>query len=108
MIDGKTVLDFEEEVNRLENGMVLNWLELNALANSFHNVWGIQIIGCKDMKFLRRYKTDQEMYETIEVSIVLVDSFFWEMFSKDADLISVLAEKFKNLKFQFLDSDFEK
>lgn len=55
---------------------------------------------------MRRYESDQEMYETCDIVIEMVDSGYCEVFSKDKDLINRLAAKFKDIKF--LESDFEK
>ena len=53
---------------------------------------------------MRRYNNDQEMYETCDIVIEMVDCGYWEIFSKDEQLINRLAAKFKET--QFLESDF--
>ena len=51
-------------------------------------------------------ENDQERYETCDICIDMIDSSYWEIFSKDIALINRLAEKFKEIKF--LETDFEK
>jgi hypothetical protein len=64
------------------------------------------IIGCIDAQKIHWYENCQEMYETCDIVIEMVDSGYWEVFSKDFTLIDRLAAKFKDTKF--LASDFEK
>ena len=46
------------------------------------------------------------MYETCDFVIEMIDSGYWEVFSKDKTLIDKLAKKFKDT--QFLEPDFQK
>jgi hypothetical protein len=104
--DGRPIMDFEEEVRKSEKGMPVKWNELNELTASFSDVWDITILGCKDEKLILRYKNDQEMYESCDIVIELIDSSYWEIFSKDINLINRLAAKFEETIL--LDSDFIK
>lgn len=98
--------DLEKEIYESENGFFINWDDLNTLGRKFHQIIWITVIGCKNEKLLRRYENDQEMYETCDFVIVMFDSSFWEVFSKDASSINRLAEKFKDIKL--LETDFVK
>jgi hypothetical protein len=104
--DGKPIMVFDEEIRKAKKGLLLNWNELNELSNCFSDVWDIVIIGCKDEKLISRYTNYQTMYETCDIVIEMVDSSYWEIFSKDPDLINKLSLKFKDIKF--LESDFVK
>ena len=64
------------------------------------------MIGCNNNKLLHHYETDKEMYETCDIVIEMIDSGYWEVFSKDKTLIDKLAKKFKDT--QFLEPDFQK
>jgi hypothetical protein len=104
--NGKPIMVFEEEVNKSEKGLLLSWKELNESVKQFSDIWDISIVGCKDEEMISRYKIDKEMYETCDIVIEMIDSGYWEVFSKDINLIDKLAKKFKDIKF--LESDFEK
>jgi hypothetical protein len=104
--NGKSIVTFAEDIRKDERGFPLTWDELKELIKCFYDVWDITIIGCKDPLLIRKYDTDQEMYETCDIVIEMIDSGYWEVFSKDINLIDKLARKFKNIKF--LESDFEK
>jgi len=61
------------------------------------------IIGCKNRVLLKKYEDDADMYRTCDVVIQMIDSSYWEVFSKDTQWIDKLASKFK--KIEFLDPD---
>lgn len=102
----KIPLISEKSINKSENGFNIKWEDLNFIANCFFQIKDIVILGDKNIKLLRRHENDQEMYEACGVFIEMVDCSFWEVFSKDEDLIYRLAAKFK--KIEFLESDFVK
>ncbi|MBI5346279.1 MAG: hypothetical protein HZB76_03975 [Chlamydiae bacterium] len=104
--EGRSIPIFEKQIYDSEKGLFITWNELNLLSGKFHQVIDIILIGCKDKNLLRRYDNDQEMYETCDIVIEMFDSCYWEVFSKDKDLINRLAAKFKDIKF--LAPDFEK
>lgn len=94
----------EEKIDQLEKGMLIEWNELSSIKTNSSQIIDTIIIGCKEKKFLKRYKKDQEMYETCDIVINMFDSSYWEIFSKDESLINRLASKFKET--MFLESDF--
>ena len=104
--EGKSIPVFQKQIKIAEKGFRIEWAELNLLSRKFFEVVDIVLIGCKDETSLHRYDDDQNMYETCDTVIVMLNSCFWEVFSKDATLISQLAKKFKEIKF--LEPDFEK
>jgi hypothetical protein len=101
-----SIPEFEEKIRTSEKGFFINWRDLNALAIKFHQVIDIMLIGCKDKKALHRYDNDQERYETCNIVIDMIDSGYWEVFSKDEKFIDRLAAKFEDVKS--LTPDFEK
>lgn len=103
---GKTIPEFMHHINDSERGLLINWEDLNSLFNKFYEVIDLLLIGCKKERLLVRYENDQKMYETCDITIEMVDSSYWEVFSKDGDLLVRLARKFQQVKF--LTTDFEK
>lgn len=104
--EGKSIVEFSDLINESERGFFIEWDELNDLVKKFWQIIDMLIIGCHDAKLLKRYEDDQEMYETCDIVIEMDDSCFWEVFSKDEQIINNLASKFKKIKF--LESDYEK
>lgn len=101
--NGKTLPISEDEVNPTKNGLFISWDKLNEIASQFYQIYDMILIGCKDETALRRYENDQEMYETCDIVIVMFDSSYWEIFSKDERIILRLANKFNDIKL--LESD---
>jgi hypothetical protein len=96
--NGTSIPAFEEETNRSEKGLLINWKDLNLLAINLWDIFDSLIIGCRKQEMISRYTNDQEMYESCDIVIEMVDSSYWEVFSKDEDLINRLAAKFKEVK----------
>ena len=104
--DNISIPEFEKQIFESQNGVLISWDELYDIATKLEQIIDITIIGCNDLKLVRRYDTEEEMYETCDIVIEMVDGDCWEVFSKDENLINELAGKFKNT--QFLDIDFLK
>lgn len=101
---GISIVGFQNRLNKSERGLNIKWDELNILSHKFEEIEHIILIACKNKDQLHRYKEDQEMYETCDIVIEFFDSSFWEVFSKDEQLIKRLASKFK--KVEHIESDF--
>lgn len=95
-----------DQINKSEVGLTVGWNDLKNFTSDLFELEEVGVIGCKDEKLLKRYQDDRVMFETCDVSVVLVDSVYWEVFSKDESLILRLAGKFS--KHVLLDSDFLK
>lgn len=104
--EGKSIPIFEEQIKNAQKGLFISWNELNSLSYKFYDLMDILIIGCKDKSLVHRYESDREMYEMCDIVIEMIDSSYWEVFSKDNALIDRLAIKFNDIKF--LEPDFEK
>ena len=97
--EGLFLTEFSEKVNKSQNGVIISWEELNKLSDKFFQVWETLILGCRDVNLLIRYETDEEMYITCDIVIELIDRTFWQVYSKDQNLISRLEKKFQKIKF---------
>ena len=91
--EGILLSEFEQSVNQSERGLFISWDELNKVSLKFFDIYDVIILGCRNAELLRRYKRDQEKYETCDICIEMFDSCFWEVFSKDKSLIDRLAKK---------------
>ena len=102
---GQSYTDLVNKVKKSKTGLVVSWNELNEISRNFEQIIWLSLIGCKDNNNLHHYKSDKEMYETCDIVIEMIDSCYWEVFSKDVQLLARLASKFKNVKV--LESDFQ-
>lgn len=103
--EGRSNPFFSDQINKSKEGFRISWEDLNSLASKCEQVIDILVVGCKDKLLLQRYEDDQEMYEKCDIVIEMIDSTFWQVFSKDQQLISRLATRFK--KTEFLETNFQ-
>lgn len=104
--EGKSILELQEKINQSKNGFICTFDSLIEISKKIFQEINLTIISCKKKENLRRYKEDQDMYETCDIVIEMIDGGFWEVFAKDETLISRLATKFKEI--EFLKPDFER
>ena len=103
---GISLLSLKKHINYPKEGMFLSFASLKIIASYFFQEIEILIIASAHKNHLHRYIKDQEMYETCDLVIEMIDGGFWEVFSKDHDLIDRLEKKFKEterLEVDFLD-----
>ena len=97
--EGKSMPFFEEQINKSEKGLYISWEELKSLAKMFYQEIDLILIGNKNQQSLCRYQSETEMCENCDIVIQMIDSSYWEVFSKDKDVIEKLASNFKQIKF---------
>lgn len=95
----KSIPEFEKEISNSKIGLQLEWKELNVLSKKFYQIIDLTLIGCKDKQKLRRFTNTLEMYKNCDIVIEIIDSSYWEVYSKDEQLINRLAEKFEEIEF---------
>jgi hypothetical protein len=103
--EGRLVSELREEINHSPQGKEYIFTSLLELFKKVFQEIEVLIIGCKAKENLHRYKEDQEMYETCDIVIEMIDGGYWEVFSKNSALIDQLAQKYKEI--EFLSSDFQ-
>jgi hypothetical protein len=104
--EGKFIIELEKKINKQEKPYEIKWADLISFANKIYQEIDLIIIGCEDKNTLKKYEDEDEMYNVCDIAIQMLDSSYWEIFSKDLELITKLASKFKNIKL--LDPDFER
>lgn len=102
----KFLSEYQNRISKSKNGLRITWGELNLVGSKFSQIFETVILGCKKQESLCRYINDHEMYQSCDVVIELIDCAFWQVFSKDQELIKRLKEKFKET--ELLEPNFEK
>lgn len=97
--EGKSIPEFENQIRNSKNGVHINWENLVVLAKNFFQIKDITLLGCIRKDLLKRYETDDEMYETCDIVIEMFDYSYWEVYAKDKSLIERLIKKFKNVEW---------
>ncbi len=102
---GRFIIDLTKKVNSSEQGFPCTFESLLEYSKKIFQEIEVLIIGCESQENLHRYKDDQKMYETCSIVIEMIDGGFWEVFSKNANLIDKLSKKYKDI--EFLPPDFQ-
>lgn len=92
------VHEFEKQVNDSEQGVFIQWNDMYALSARYYQMYEAVFLGSEDVRKLKRYKEESEMWEACEMVIILIDCVFWEVYSKDSSIIKKLETAFKNVK----------
>lgn len=95
---GEFLENYRPQVNASPNGIIVSWQELLTLSDKFFQMFETIILGCKKQETLHRYQDDQEMYNSCDVVIELVDCAFWEVYAKKPKIIRRLQSKFKEIE----------
>lgn len=103
--EGRSIPVFQEQIRQSTRGFIINWNDLIILSKKFNQVIDIDLIGCQDIHLLKRYENNRSMYETCDIVIQMIDGCYWEIFSKDKNLIDSFAIKFDEI--ELIESDYE-
>jgi len=76
--DGKSIVALANEIHNSKRGIFINWNEINPLLDKTEQLFSIILIGSKDESSLHRYENFQNMYETCDFVIELINCSFWE------------------------------
>ena len=90
------VVSLEDEIKKREEGLIVDWSELQKLSLSLDQVIEILLIGDWDRSKLHKYGSDQELYNSCEMVMELIDSTYWEVDLKDESMRLNLLAHFKN------------
>lgn len=90
---------YKKEINDSEHGVLISWDDLCRLSNIFFQMFEVIVLGSKDATSLHRYVNEEEMQNTCDIVIYLIDCAFWEVYSKNQELIDTLKKKFKETEY---------
>lgn len=93
--EGKSMVDYADDINDSKNGLIIKWSDLVNLSKKFLQIFDIVIIGSKNKVNLRRYTTDEKMYKSCYYVIEMCDSSYWKIVSYENDFINRLKNKYK-------------
>ena len=104
--EGEIIMKLQTKTNNSQDGLPCTFESLIEVSKKVFQEIEILIIGCKNKVYCHRYKDDQEMYETCDITIEMIDGGYWEIFSKNIDWINYLASRYTEV--EFIDTDFQK
>ena len=90
-----TSKQFMQDAVKRENGYFISMDKLRQYSKNMYQLYDCQIIACKDKKNPKEYDTEEEMYATCDIVLELFDFPFWEIRSKDKNLLKKIAKTFE-------------
>lgn len=95
---GETIFQFEEKINKSQNGILYNFQELLNLSDNLSQLIEILIIGSREENKLIKYAEEIDMYNSCEYVIELIDGSYWEFSSYETESISKIKFSLKGVK----------
>ncbi len=95
--NGKSILDFESEINTAEKGKILSWNELKDISLRIRQVIFMTLIGTKDSALINRNSIENKNYDDVEIVVNVIDGYFWEIYIKDPLFFKKFKEIFAHL-----------
>jgi len=95
----KSMLNFEEDINKSKNGVLFNWDELKALSTKFEQVIEIVLIGSQLTSTLKRYQDDVEMFSACDYTIELIDSSYWIVHALERESLEQLKDGLPGVEY---------
>lgn len=97
--EGKSIVDLELEINKSKTATIVTWEELVRLSSQINQTIDIVVIGDKDLSNIRRYSTDEQMYNNCNYAIELIDSSYWIIHSNDDNFIENLFDRLQGVEY---------
>lgn len=92
------ILDLEENIKDLPQGLILSWQMLVLLVRKFDQVINTVIVGCQEVSQIPSLKPDIDLDAPCEIVLELIDSSVWRIYSKDERLLQHLQHEFTNVR----------
>ena len=77
------ILDLEENIKELPQGLILSWQMLFQLAQNFDQVINTVIVGCQETSKIPSLEPNVDLDKSCEIVLELIDSSVWRIYTKD-------------------------
>lgn len=92
------VLDLEENIRNLPQGLILSWQMLILLVEKFDQVINIIIVGCQEITKIPSLKPNSDLDTPCEIVLELIDSSVWRIYAKNPKLLQHLQQEFSSIR----------
>ncbi|MEI6428849.1 MAG: hypothetical protein WCO45_10780 [Pseudanabaena sp. ELA607] len=92
------ILDLEENIKYLPQGLILSLQMLVLLVRKFDQVINTVIVGCQEVSKIPALEPNLDLDEPCEIVLELIDSSVWRIYSKDKKLLQHLRHEFSNVR----------
>lgn len=94
-----SLVDIYREVNNSEVATVVAWEELIKLSSQINQTIDIVIIGDNDVANIIKYSTDEQMYNSCDYTLELIDSSYWIVHSNDDSFIEGVFDRLHGVEY---------
>ena len=92
------ILDLEENIKELPQGLILSWQMLVLLVRKFDQVINTVIVGCQEVSKVPVLQPDIDLDTPCDIVLEFIDSSVWRIYSKDERLLQHLQHEFSNVR----------
>ena len=92
------ILDLEENIRNLPQGLILSWQMLILLVEKFDQVINIIIVGCQEITKIPSLKPNSNLDTPCEIVLELIDSSLWRIYAKDQKILQRLQQEFTDIR----------
>ena len=92
------ILDLEENIRNLPQGLILSWQMLILLVEKFDQVINIIIVGCQEITKIPSLKPNSDLDTPCEIVLELIDSSLWRIYAKDQKILQRLQQEFSRIR----------
>jgi hypothetical protein len=99
---GKFLTEYQKKIDSSENGLRIEWDDLFRISSEFYQMFEVILIGSKTINLLHTYETESEMIRACDIVIELIDCAFWEIYTKNKNIIQNIETTFSKFKYKML------
>lgn len=85
ILNFSSVIDLENSINKSKNGLRISIDNLSEIDTSTYQILNLLLIADSNVENLRRFESDDDMYNECSIVIELVDGNYWEICTNNND-----------------------
>lgn len=97
----QSVVDFETAVNKSKKGIKMPLDDIQTIDSSTDQILNLLLLSDKNIKNIKRFKQDEEMYDKCSSVIELVDGAYWEICTDNNEFVDNIFQNLKEAKIFF-------
>jgi hypothetical protein len=88
--DGRNMLDLEDQIEALPNGLIVSWEALLDLAQSLHQVTNCLLAGVRDPSAVAQIRRERSPVGASDLVLEAIDSSLWSVYARDDRVLTLL------------------
>jgi len=88
--DGRNMLDLEDQIDSLPQGLILSWEALLDLAQTLHQVTNCLLAGVRDPSAMTRIQRGLDPIGVGDLVLEVIDTSLWSIYARDDSVLTHL------------------